>query len=46
MDFKGIVEALKTVNFNGFASIEQDKHPGDMKETCRGYLRMMREYIG
>lgn len=46
MDFKGIVEALQAVNFDGFASIEQDKHPGDMKETCRRYLRMMREYIG
>ena len=46
MDFKGIVEALKAVNFDGYASIEQDKHPGDMKETCRHYLQMMREYIG
>jgi sugar phosphate isomerase/epimerase len=46
MDFKGIVEALKQIGFNGFASIEQDKHHGDMKETCRRYLRMMREYIG
>ena len=31
MDFKGIVDALKAVNFDGYASIEQDKHPGDMK---------------
>ena len=46
MDYKGIVEALKAIHFDGFASIEQDKHPGDMKETCRNYLRMMREYIG
>jgi len=46
MDFKGIVEALKQIGFNGFASIEQDKHHGDMKETCRRYLRMMRKYIG
>ncbi|HEV2391581.1 MAG TPA: TIM barrel protein [Verrucomicrobiae bacterium] len=46
MDFKAIVDALKDVGFDGFASIEQDKNPGDMKETCRRYLRMMREYIG
>ena len=28
-------------------SIEQDQHPGDpdMRETCREYLRIMREYI-
>jgi len=46
MDFKAIVETLKQVGFEGYASIEQDKHPGDMKETCRRYLKMMREYIG
>jgi sugar phosphate isomerase/epimerase len=47
MDLQAIVEALKKIGFNGYASLEQDKHPGhDMKETCRRYLRMMREYIG
>jgi sugar phosphate isomerase/epimerase len=46
MDFKAIVDALKQIRFDGYASIEQDKHPGDMKETCRRYLKMMREYIG
>ncbi len=46
MDFQAIVEALKETGFSGFASLEQDKHPGDMKETARRYLRMMREYIG
>src|SRR5262249_13478661 len=46
MDFKGIVESLRQTGFRGFASLEQDKHPGDMKETCARYLRMMREYIG
>lgn len=46
MDFKAIVDTLKKIGFEGYASIEQDKHPGDMKETCRRYLRMMREYIG
>jgi sugar phosphate isomerase/epimerase len=46
MDFKAIVDTLKQIGFDGYASIEQDKHPGDMKETCRRYLKMMREYIG
>jgi len=47
MDAKAIVEALKQTGFDGHASIEQDKHPGDrdMKETCQRYLRMMRDYI-
>ncbi len=30
----------------GYVSLEQDKYPGDMKETCRRYLRTMRELIG
>ncbi|MHB8522871.1 MAG: sugar phosphate isomerase/epimerase family protein [Limisphaerales bacterium] len=46
MDFKAIVAALKGIGFDGFASLEQDKLPGDMRETCQRYLRMMREYIG
>jgi sugar phosphate isomerase/epimerase len=46
MDFKAIVDALKDVGFDGYASLEQDKHPGDMKATVGRYLRMMREYIG
>jgi len=46
MDFKAIVDALKQVGFDGYASLEQAKHPGDLKETCLRYLRMMREYIG
>jgi sugar phosphate isomerase/epimerase len=47
MDIEAIVTALKKVGFNGFASIEQDRHPGDpdIKDTCREYLRIMREYI-
>lgn len=47
MDIKAIVTALKKVGFNGFASIEQDRHPGDpgIEDTCREYLRIMREYI-
>jgi sugar phosphate isomerase/epimerase len=46
MDFPGIVEALKRTSFEGFVSIEQDKHPGEMKETCRRYLKMMRDLVG
>jgi sugar phosphate isomerase/epimerase len=48
MDCQAIVAALKQVGFNGFASIEQDTHPGDpdMRVICRRYLKMMREYIG
>ena len=47
MDIKAIVEAMKKTGFNGFASIEQDTHPGDpdMKEICRRYLRIMRGYL-
>jgi len=47
MDIQAIVTALKQVGFNGFASIEQDQHPGDpdIRETCREYLRIMRKYI-
>ncbi|MCJ7548240.1 MAG: sugar phosphate isomerase/epimerase, partial [Anaerolineae bacterium] len=45
MDIEAIITALKKVGFNGFASIEQDQHPGDpdIKDTCREYLRIMRE---
>ncbi len=46
MDFQAIIDTLKQVGFDGYMSLEQDKHPGDMKETCRRYLRLMREYIG
>ena len=47
MDFQAIVEALKQTGFGGFASLEQDSHPGDrdMKETCQRYLKMMRSYM-
>jgi sugar phosphate isomerase/epimerase len=48
MDFKAIIQALQRTGYQGFVSLEQDGHPGDpdMKETCRQYLRLMREYIG
>jgi sugar phosphate isomerase/epimerase len=47
MDVEAIVTALKQVGFNGFASIEQDQHPGDpdIRDTCRDYLRIMRKYV-
>ncbi len=46
MDFKHIIDTLKAIGFDGFVSLEQDKHPGDMKETVRRYLKLMRELIG
>ena len=46
MDFKAIIETLKRIGFDGYLSIEQDKHPGDMRETCRRYLQLMRAYLG
>jgi len=47
MDVEAIVKALKEVGFNGYASIEQDQHPGDpdIKDTCREYLRIMGKYV-
>lgn len=45
MDFKAIVEALKANGFQGCATIEQDKNPGEMKTVCQRYLQMMREYF-
>lgn len=45
MDYKAIAETLKQIGFTGFASLEQDKY-GDMKETCKRYLRLMRECLG
>lgn len=48
MDFRAIVQALQRTGFQGFASLEQDGHQGDpdMKETCRTYLRTLRECLG
>jgi len=45
MDFQDIAQTLKTIGFSGFLSIEQDKHPGDMRATCERYLKMMRQYL-
>jgi sugar phosphate isomerase/epimerase len=48
MDGQAIVTALKRTGFNGYASIEQDRHTGDpdIKVICQRYLKMMREFIG
>jgi sugar phosphate isomerase/epimerase len=48
MDFRAIVQALHQTGFQGFASLEQDGHPGDpdMKDTCRLYLRTLRDCLG
>ena len=45
MDFAAIAQALPAVGFSGFLSIEQDKHPGDMRETCRRYLTLMKRCL-
>jgi sugar phosphate isomerase/epimerase len=45
MDFQAVAETLKAIGFQGFLSIEQDKHPGDMRATCARYLAMMKEYL-
>ncbi len=45
MDFKAICAALKAIGYRGFLTLEQDKHPGDMKATARRYLAMMKEYL-
>ena len=45
MDFKAIADAVKATGFHGFLSLEQDDSKEDMKETCRRYIRTMREYL-
>lgn len=47
MDIQAIITALRNVGFQGFASIEQDRHAGDpeMPDICRDYVRIMRECI-
>lgn len=46
MDFAAIVNTLKDIGYDGFANIEQDKFPGDMEQTCRRYLEIMKECRG
>jgi len=45
MDFKAIADAVKAVGFTGTLSLEQDGSSEDMKETCRRYISMMKEYL-
>ena len=45
MDFKAIADAVKAIGFTGFLSLEQDGSGEDMKETCRRYVRTMRELL-
>jgi sugar phosphate isomerase/epimerase len=45
MDFAGIIRELKKIGYKGYVSLEQDKHPGDMKATCKRYLELMRKLI-
>jgi sugar phosphate isomerase/epimerase len=45
MDFKAIADAVKAIGFTGCLSLEQDGSSEDMKETCRRYIGMMKEYL-
>lgn len=45
MDFKDVCQTLKRIGYRGFMSLEQDKHPGDMKATCTRYVALMKEYL-
>ena len=45
MDFKDIADAVKSVGFTGFLSLEQDGSQEDMKETCRRYISTMKQYL-
>lgn len=46
MDFKAVADAVKKIGYTGYLSIEQDKFPGDMQETCKRFLRTMKELLG
>ena len=45
MDIKAIADAVKRIGFTGFLSLEQDGAADQMKETCRRYISMMKEYL-
>src|ERR1039458_2042900 len=44
MDLKAIADAVKAIGFTGVISLEQDG-AGNMKETCRRYISLMKEYL-
>lgn len=48
MDFQAIVRALRQTDFQGFLSLEQDRHSGDpdMRDICRQYLQTLRQCLG
>jgi protein FrlC len=45
MDFKAITDAVKSIGFDGFLTLEQDGAATDMKTICRRYVTMMRELL-
>lgn len=46
MPFAPICQTLRDIGYSGFVTLEQDKHPGDMRETCRRYLALMKNFLG
>jgi len=45
MDLKAIADAVKAIGFKGFISLEQDGAANEMKEVCRRYISLMKEYL-
>ncbi len=45
MDFAAVVDTLRDVGYSEYVSLEQDKHDGDMRETCARYLALMRDCL-
>jgi sugar phosphate isomerase/epimerase len=45
MDFKTIADAVKSIGFDGFVTLEQDSSGRDMKQTCQRYVSLMRELL-
>jgi len=45
MDLKAIAEAVKAIGFKGFISLEQDGAANEMKDVCRRYISLMKEYL-
>lgn len=45
MDFAAVVDTLRDVGYGEYVSLEQDKHDGDMRETCARYLALMRDCL-
>lgn len=45
MDLKAIADAVKAIGFQGFLSLEQDGAANEMKEVCRRYISLMKQYL-